>query len=97
MGERRKGQLKPNGKLGAPEGWCFVSGRTIAERLEKDGTDMLLTIGLSFRNPTTHDKRYANECAIAWFERYGRSYTFEAEYMGDECLHVTALSGNDLY
>ena len=92
-----KGQLKRNGELGRSEGWCFVSGDTISDRLGRDGTDMLLTIGLSFRNPRTQNRYYDNASAIGWFEKYGRSYTFEANYTGDGFLHVTALSDNDLF
>ena len=93
----RKGQLKKNGKLGQAEGFDFVSADTIIQRLKKDGTDMKLTIGLSFRNPTTNKKPYKNRDAIEFLRKYASSYTYEAYYTGDGYLYVTALSGNDLF
>ena len=93
----RKGQVKSDGKIGKPEGWCFVNWTYLRERLVEDGSDMMLTIGLSFRNPRTHDKVFKNKSAIRWFDEHGSKYTFEAEYMGDGYLHVTALSGDDMF
>ena len=95
---RRKGQLRDDGTLGKIVGYQFVSAETIADRLIRDNSDMSLTIGLSFRNPRTHDKRMSINDAVDWLARYGKRYVFEAVYNGDDdLLHVTALSGNDLY
>ena len=98
VAERRKGQLRKDGSLGKIVGFQFVSAETIADRLIHDESDMSLTIGLSFRNPRTHDKRMSINDAVDWLARYGKCYVFEAVYNGeDDLLHVTALSGNDLY
>lgn len=93
-----KGQLKKDGTLGSPESFGFVTAKAIADRLAKDGTDMSLTIGLSWKNPRTRDKLFTNEAAIAWLNENRRSYTYEACYNGkDGIMHVTALSDNDLF
>lgn len=96
--KRRKGQLMKDGTLGRIGGYQFVGKDVIIDRLIQDEADMSLTIGLSFRNPRTRDKRMDVNEAVAWLTKYGRSYVFEALYNGeDDMLHVTALSGNDLY
>ena len=97
---RHRGQLKSNGSIGTPESFNFITADVVAERLIKDGTDMMLTIGLTFRNPRTKDKVFGNIEAIRWMrdQRNARAYTFEAWYTGsDEYLHVNALSDGDLF
>lgn len=95
----RKGQLRANGKLGTPESFNFIPASVIAERLRHDGSDMMLTIGLRFRNPRTQDKVMPMEDAVAWLTdgRNAGFYTFEAYYTGDGYLHVDALTSNDLF
>ena len=96
--ERRKGQLRKDGSLGKIVGFQFVSAEVIADRLIRDDSDMSLTIGLSFRNPRTHDKRMSINDAVDWLTNHGKRYVFEAVYNGeDNLLHVNALSENDLY
>lgn len=93
-----KGQLQMDGTLGEPRTFGFVSAGVIARRLLKDGSDMSLTIGLSYRNPRTHDRLYKNGDAITWLGSHTGSYTYEASYNGEDgLLHVTALSDNDLF
>ena len=59
---------------------------------------MCLTIGLNFRNSTTHNKEVENTAAIKWLREQGHHYTLEAYYDGmDDMLHVTALTGNNLF
>jgi hypothetical protein len=91
-------QLKKDGTLGKPETFGFVPAKVIADHLKVTGNNMSLTVGLSFRNPTTHNKPFDNIAAIRWLRDNERSYTYEACYVeGDDSLHVTALSGNDLF
>ena len=100
MGDKyRKGQLKTNGKLGAPESFNFVQAETIAERLRHDCSDMMLTVGLKFRNPRINDKVMPMDEAISWLadEKNASFYMFEAYYTGDGYLHVDAITGNDLF
>ena len=93
-----KGQLQQDGSLGKIQGYTFVPPHVIADRLRSDHTNMSLTIGLSFRNPRTHDKVMDLESSVDWLDQYGKMYWFEAYYNGeDELLHVTALSDNDMF
>ena len=89
-------QIKHNGTLGSPESFCFVTADVVADYLRRSNAQMSLTIGLSFRNPRTRDRRMDNKHAIQWLNEYGNSYTLEAYVEGD-VVSVTALSGNDLY
>lgn len=89
-------QIKHNGTLGNPESFCFVTADVVADYLSRSGLPMSLTIGLSFRNPRTRDRRMDNKSAIQWLKKYGNSYTLEAYVEGD-IVSVTALSGNDLF
>jgi len=91
-----RGQLLSDGSLGRLGGFEFVTAQTIIERLFRDGSNMLLTIGLSFRDPKTRDKWYDNVSAIRWLRDNTRNYSYEAWYDGGEELHVNAISDNDL-
>lgn len=91
-------QLKKDGTLGSFETFGFVPAKVIADHLKDTGNNMSLTIGLSYRNPRTHDKPFDNIAAIRWLRDNARNYTYEACYVdGDDSLYVTALSGNDLF
>ena len=93
-----KGQLQSDGSLGKIQGYTFVQPHVVADRLKKDGTKMCLTVGLSFRNPRTHNKVMDLESSQEWLEKYGRMYCLEGYYNGeDNLLYVTALSGNDMF
>lgn len=57
---------------------------------------ILLTIGLSYRNPNTHNKPLTHEEAIEWAKNHGNNYTLEAStYNGAH--HLNAYTANDLW
>lgn len=89
-----KGQLLMDGELGKLGTMSFPSAVTVIDHLQKTGHDALLTIGLSFKNPRTHDKPLDNRRAIEWVNE-NPNYMLEACYTGDDILKITALSGSD--
>lgn len=85
-----KGQLKADGRLGKPDGFCFVDAVTLIYRLMKDGSDVELSIGQPFRRQ--EKVRMGNEEAIKWVNERFCSHSFEAFYDGmDGLMHVSAV------
>lgn len=93
-----RGQLLKDGTIGKRGTFDFVDASVIAQHLNETGSDIMLTVGLSYRNPRTHNKVMSKRDAIDWLMRSNGFYVFDACYTGkDEYLHVQALSGNDLF
>lgn len=90
--------LLSDGTIGKAKPFEFVPPEVILKRLEDTGGLMCLTVGLSYRNPRIHDVVMGTREAVRWLENCGHSYMLEASYRDDDqYLHVTALSGNDLF
>ena len=90
--------LLKDGSIGEAGLFEFVPAEVIAKQLKDTGGIMSLTVGLSFRNPRIKDVIMGTREAIQWLGNCGKSYVLEARYSeDDQYLHVTALSGNDLF
>ena len=90
--------LLKDGTIGEAGTFEFVPAEVISKTLKDTGGMMCLTVGLSFRNPRIRDVVMSTREATTWLGNCGKSYVFEARYVdGDQYLHVTALSGNDLF
>lgn len=93
-----KGQLLESGNLGKAGEFDFVDASVIADHLNEHRSNVLLTVGLKFRNPRINDLEMTPREASKWLLEHNGSYVFEAWYTGnDDYLHVQALSGNDLF
>lgn len=92
-------QLRRDGTWGKPDTFGFVLGKDVialCERLPQDA-DVRLTIGLSFRRPTTNDKRMSpSELSRQMRDTLKNHYFYDVRDDG-ETISVTALSDNDLY
>lgn len=92
-------QLKRDGSWGEPETFAFVNARHVMTLCESLSDDMpiYLTIGLSYRNPTTHDNRFTPHDLAAYVRNtLGDHYWYDVERR-DGRITVTALDSNDLY
>lgn len=92
-------QLKKDGTWGDVESFGFVNARHVielCERLPRD-TPICLTIGLSYRNPTTHDKPYAPEALAKDIRDTLKDHYWYEVTRRDGRINVTALDVNDLY
>lgn len=93
-----KGQLLSNGKLGKAGTFDFIDASVIADHLNASSTNVLLTVGLKFRNPRINDLEMTPREASKWLLEHNNFYVYEAWYTDrDEYLHVQAYSGNDLF
>lgn len=88
-------QLTEEGTFEKARSFGFVSARAIKEYLGRNHEGMLFTVGLSYRNPTTHNKPLDYEQAIETLDKYS-GWFLEALHDGNQ-LSVTALSDNDLW
>lgn len=92
-------QLKKDGTWGEVESFGFVDAKhvvALCEDLPHDAP-VCLTIGLSYRNPTTNDKRFApDELAAYVRDTLKDRYWYEVLRHGDS-ISVTALDSNDLF
>lgn len=80
------------------EATMFVSNRKAIEFINKAPIDspILLTIGLSYMNPRTHNKPLTHEEAIEWVETHGGEYHIKAfTRNGDH--HLNAYTDNYLW
>ena len=55
-----------------------------------------LTIGLSYRNPRTHNKPMTSGALVDYIREFGRSYWWDVSDNGFE-LSASAYSGNDMF
>lgn len=91
----KRTMVREDGTLGEVEWMGFVTADAIKRYLSKTREGILFTVGLSYRNPTTHNKPLDYEQAVEMLDKY-RYWFLEAVHDGSK-LSVTALSDNDLW
>lgn len=55
----------------------------------------LLTVGLAYRNPRTHNKPMTAQQLAKYIRQHGRSYWWDVT--DDGALHASAYSANDMF
>ena len=92
-------QLKKDGTWGEVKSFGFVNAKhviALCEHLPND-VPVYLTIGLSYRNPTTHVKPFApRDLAVYVRDTLRDRYWYEV-LQRDDRISVTALDDNDLF
>ena len=89
--------LRDDGNFREVTGFPFVSDKVIADYIQKEQKTVYLTIGLGYRNPTTHNRKMSPAEAIGWIKGSGNHYFLELGMRDNGELHLNAYTDNDMW
>lgn len=87
--------LTRDGKLGHYRPYEFIGSDIIVRHLMDTESDVCMTIGLPYRDPTINKADMSWDEAVRWLDRYGGRYKYEAWHDGER-LTIYGLSEKDM-